>query len=223
MRVLYHLWLSPRCRAVRIALAEKKLEFTLEIENVWERNVDFLALNPAGDVPVLQQEDPEITVSDWRAICHYLEDLYPSPPLFPKDPIAKAETLRLVAWFDEKFSAEVTENLVGEKVMRRLLSMGTPHSGAIRAGKVNLRTHLDYISWLSDRRNWLAGETLSLADIMAGAQISCIDYVGDVPWEDFPKAKLWYAKLKSRPGFRGILRDHIPGIPPPLYYKDPDF
>jgi len=49
MRVLYHQSLSPFCRKVRITLAEKKLEFELRLEPVWERRAEFLALNPAGD------------------------------------------------------------------------------------------------------------------------------------------------------------------------------
>ena len=52
MRTLYHLWLCPFARKVRIVLAEKKLPFELEIEKVWERREEFLALNPAGEVPV---------------------------------------------------------------------------------------------------------------------------------------------------------------------------
>ena len=53
MRTLYHLWLHPFSRKVRLALAEKKLDFELKIEKTWERRTEFLAINPAGDVPVL--------------------------------------------------------------------------------------------------------------------------------------------------------------------------
>ena len=54
MRVLYHTTLSPFARKVRVVLAEKSLEFTLKLEKVWERRPEFLALNPAGEVPVLR-------------------------------------------------------------------------------------------------------------------------------------------------------------------------
>jgi len=57
MRTLFHLWLHPFSRKVRIALSEKKLGFELKIEKVWERRTEFLALNPAGDVPVLVEDD----------------------------------------------------------------------------------------------------------------------------------------------------------------------
>ena len=50
MRVLYHLWMSPQCRKVRIVLREKLLDFETRAENVLERRAEFLALNPAGDI-----------------------------------------------------------------------------------------------------------------------------------------------------------------------------
>ena len=71
--------------------------------------------------------------------------------------------------------------------------------------------------------NWLAGDDFSLADIAAAAHISCVDYLGDVPWSDYPGAHDWYARVKSRPSFRPLLADHIPGLPPPKHYADLDF
>ena len=68
-----------------------------------------------------------------------------------------------------------------------------------------------------------AGDTFSLADIAAGAHLSAVDYLGDVPWENFEAGKIWYARVKSRPSFRAILADHIPGEPPPRHYADLDF
>jgi len=222
MRVLYHLWLSPHCRKVRIVLAEKKLEFGLQTENTWQRRPEFLALNPAGEVPVLVEADGT-PIADSQAICEYLEDIAPDPPVLPADPVERAEARRIAAWFDRKFSAEVSENLVGEKIMKRFLKTGAPDSAAIRAGKQNIHYHLDYIGWLSERRNWLAGDALSIADIAAAAHRSAVDYLGDVPWDEHIPAKEWYVRIKSRPSFRAILADHLPGEPPPKHYADLDF
>ena len=130
---------------------------------------------------------------------------------------------RLVGWFDRKFNAEVTENLVTEKMMKRFLGLGEPDSAAVRAGHVNIHYHLDYIAYLLERRDWLAGNRMTLADIAAAAHLSAVDYVGDVPWTDHAAAKDWYARIKSRPSFRGLLADSIPGAPPPKHYADPDF
>lgn len=221
MRVLYHLPLSPFSRTVRLALAEKKLEFELRIERVWERRESFLALNPAGDVPVLV--DGETILVDSVAICEFLEETAAEPRLHGRDPHARAEVRRLVAWFDRKFNAEVTDNLVGEKVVKRLQRIGGPDTLAIRAGIMNIGYHLQYIGFLVERRNWLAGDALSYADLAAAAHLSCVDYLGDVPWSKYEEAKNWYARIKSRPSFRPLLADQIPGLLPAAVYANLDF
>ena len=222
MRILYHLWMSPQCRKVRVALLEKRLEFDLRAENVWERRDEFLALNPASDIPVLVETDGT-ALSGSDAICEFLDEVHAEPPLIGHQPIARAEVRRLVHWFDEKFNAEVTENLVGEKMTKRYLGKGGPSSKAVRAGHANIHSHLDYIGYLTERRTWLAGDDFSLADIAAAAHLSSIDYLGDVPWAEHEEAKDWYARIKSRPSFRSILEDNIPGAPPQKHYANLDF
>ncbi len=222
MRTLYHLWLSPFSRKVRLVLAEKDLTFHMEVEQTWERRREFLALNPTGEVPVLVELDNTV-LADSMAICEYLEEQTPEPNLIGMRPYDRAEVRRLVAWFDQKFNFEVTDKLVNEKVMKRFLGLGEPDSREIRAAQANIHTHLDYIAFLTDRRFWLAGEQMTLADITAAAHISSVDYLGDVPWADYKSAKNWYARIKSRPSFQGILADAIPGLPAPKHYADPDF
>lgn len=222
MRTLYHLWLHPFSRKVRIALTEKKLDFELQIEKIWERRTEFLAMNPAGDVPVIIEPDGT-TLANSMVICEYLEEVYPEVNLVGSDPIQRAETRRLVGWFDVKFNREVTDNLIGEKLMKRFLKLGEPHGPSIRAGHANIHYHLDYIGFLMERRNWLAGDYFSLADIAAAAHLSAIDYIGDVPWEEHQAAREWYARVKSRPSFRPLLEDRIPGFSPVDHYEDVDF
>ena len=222
MRVLYHLWLSPFSRTIRVVLKEKNLEFTLKAEKVWERRPEFLALNPAGEVPVLIEPDGTV-LAHVGAIAEFLDEVYREKILIGINPLDRAEIRRLVAWFDIKMNNEVTENLVGEKMMKRFLGLGQPNSSAIRAGHANLIHHLDYIGYLTERRRWLAGENFSLADITAAAHLSSLDYLGDVPWDDHEPAKEWYARIKSRPSFRPLLADHIPGAAPPAHYADLDF
>ena len=219
MRTLFHLWLHPFSRKVRLALAEKNLDFTLQIEKVWERRTEFLALNPAGDVPVLIEKDGT-TLANSQVICEYLEEVYPEVNLLGKDPVQRSETRRLVSWFDVKFNREVSENIVGEKLMKRFLKLGEPHGPAIRAGHANIHYHLDYIGFLTEKRKWLAGDAFSLADIAAAAHLSAIDYIGDVPWEEHRAARTWYEKIKERKSFAPLLEDRIPGFAPVAVYED---
>lgn len=222
MRTLYHLWLQPFSRKVRIALAEKQLDFEMKIEKFWERRTEFLAMNPAGDVPVLVEPDGT-TLTNSQVICEYLEDVYSDIDLLGKEPIQRAETRRLISWFDLKFNREVTENLVGEKLMKRFLKLGEPHGPSVRAGHANIHYHLDYIGFLTEKRNWLAGDSFSLADISAAAHLSAIDFIGDVPWDEHEAARDWYSRVKSRPSFQPLLQDHVPGFSPAKHYQDVDF
>jgi len=222
MRILYHLPLSPYARKVRLVLGEKRIPFELRIERVWERRDEFLELNAACTVPVLVEENG-LVLADSYAICEYLDEAYPDVPLLGRTLGERAEVRRLVAWFDGKFAREVTDNLLYEKQMKRLMGRGNPDAGALRAGYANLKPHLDYLGWLAETRIWLAGNSLSLADLAAAAHLSALDYIGDIDWSLNDAAKDWYARVKSRPAFRPLLADRVSGVNPPPHYPDLDF
>lgn len=226
MPTLFHQPMSPPCRTVRLALAEKNVAVELVEHRDWERDEAFLALNPAGEAPVLIVDD-ETVVSGMFPITEYLEETLRETPLISGDAATRAEVRRLVDWFGRKFAREVSDCLIYEKVVKRFLGVGDgggpPDMAAVRAALHNVRYHLDYISYLMEAHNWLAGDALSLADLTAAAHFSCLDYVGDVPWAQYPAAKEWYVRLKSRPSFRPLLADHVPGMPPPRAYANLDF
>ena len=181
MRILHHLPLSPFARKVRLVLNEKRLPFEPKIERVWERRIEFLEINPAGQVPVLV-EDNGLVVPDSGVICEYLEETYPDVPLLGRTLGERVEIRRLVAWFDGKFASEVTRNLVGEKHTKRLMGRGEPDAAALRAGYANLKFHMEYLGWLAETRKWLAGPSLSLADFAAAAHLSSLALNGDLDW-----------------------------------------
>jgi glutathione S-transferase len=222
VRILHHLPLSPFSRKIRLALAEKRIPFDLRVERVWERREEFLAMNPAGTVPVLQEENG-LTIADSYAIAEYLDEAYPDTPLLGRTLKERVEVRRLVAWFDVKFQAEVSRNLLYEKQMKHLMGRGNPDAAAIRAGYQNLKPHLEYLGWLAESRPWLAGGSLSLADLTAAAHLSALDYIGDMDWSLNEAAKDWYARVKSRPAFRPLLGDRVSGVTPPEHYADLDF
>jgi glutathione S-transferase len=221
MNRLYHYPLSPFSRKVRLCLAEKKIEVELVEERYWEQSPEFLRRNPAGMIPVLKYGN--LMMSESQAICEYLEETNPTPPLLPRDPEGRYEVRRLVSWFDGKFNEEVTTKLLGERVFRKIKGNGYPDSANVKAGAKAIKFHLDYMAWLLDKRRWLAGNEMTLADFAAAAHLSCLDYISDVDWNRSEVVKDWYAKIKSRPAFRSILADQIPGFRPPAHYADLDF
>jgi glutathione S-transferase len=218
---LYHFALSPFCRKVRLSLAEKRLEVELVEERYWERDADFLRRNPAGKVPVLRIDSQMLSES--AAICEFLEEKYPDPPLMPRSPEGRYEVRRIVSWFDDKFHNEVTSKLLYERLHKKLMGRGYPDSTNVKSGAKAIKMHLDYMGWLLDQRRWLAGDVLTLADFAAAAHLSALDYISDVDWNRNATVKDWYAKIKSRPAFRSLLADQVPGFPPPAHYADLDF
>lgn len=222
MRYLFHLPLSPFCRKVRLALAEKRLPFELRLEKTWEQREAYLELNPAGTVPTLQ-EDNGFAIAGSGVICEYLDEAYPDTPLLGTTLAERVEVRRLVAWFDEKFDREVTRNLTGEKYLKRVTGRGQPDAAALRAGYAALRGHLDHLGWLAEHRPYLAGANVSLADFAAAAHLSVLDFTGDVDWVRNDAAREWYARIKSRPSFRPLLTDRVAGMTPPEHYANLDF
>ncbi len=230
MAKLYHFPLCAFSRRIRLALGEYGREAELMEERLWEQRQPFYALNPAGAIPVFVDDD-ETVVAGTEACGEYLDETRDrdrtQTSLIGETPAERAETRRLVAWFDIKFHSEVTLNLVYEKIDRRYMRAnqggGAPDMGAVRAGKENIKYHLDYIGHLIEDRNWLGGDRLGHADLAAAAHLSCIDYLGDVPWERNDAARGWYTRIKSRPSFRPLLADHLTGMPPPAIYADLDF
>ena len=221
MRLLYHLPLSPYARKVRLVLTEKRLAFELRTEKPWDRRPDYLKVNPSGTVPTLMDED--LAVPDSSVICEYLEEAYPDTPLLGRTLAERVEVRRLVAWLDGQFAQEVTRHLYGEKIVKRMSGAGQPNASALRVGFLNLKTHLSYIGWLAETRKWLGGSAISLADMAAAAHLSTLDFCGDVDWSVSQPARDWYARMKSRPSFRPILADRVPGVIPPEHYADLDF
>jgi len=221
MNRLFHVPLSPFCRKVRLVMGEKRLEVELVEERYWEQDPDFLRRNPAAKVPVLKMDGK--MMADSNAIVEYLEEKYPDPALMPRDPDGRYEVRRLVAWFDDKFHHEVTAKLLYERVNRKLMGAGYPDSSNVKAGAKAIKYHLDYMHWLLDHRRWLAGDVMTLADFTAAAHLSALDYISDVDWNRSAVVKDWYATIKSRPAFRAVLADQVPGFPPPAHYADLDF
>jgi glutathione S-transferase len=228
MAKLLHFPVDPFCRRIRVALGEYDCGVEVIEERPWENRASFVALSPAGILPVFIDDDGFAAIGI-EAVSEYLDETRGSEAttLVGVTAAERAETRRLVAWFDGKFHAEVSGPVLTEKVIRRFVPRevggGAPDMARVRRGLAMVREHLDFIGDLAEQRNWLAGERLSAADLAAAAHLSALDYLGDVPWQENASAKAWYQRIKCRPSFRPLLADHIRGMPPPRLYADLDF
>lgn len=229
MLTLFHHPMFAACRFVRLAFGEYGEELVLIEEKPWARRKEFLALNPAATLPVLLAEGDQPIVGA-AVIAEYLDEtrgvLKRERRLFAEDPIDRAEIRRLVDWFLSKMETEVTRHLVRERALKSEMAApngGAPDAAAIRAARANIRQHMKYVNWLAGTRNWLAGGRITYADLAAAAALSVLDYLGEIDWTEYPAARDWYSKVKSRPAFRPLLGDRVRGLTPVSHYADLDF
>ena len=230
MPTLYHHPMSAASRFVRLILAEYGFQTELAEEQPWENRRDFLALNPAGTLPVYV-DDSMRALCGASIISEYLDEthgvLKRDRRLLAEDPFQRAEIRRLTEWFLEKMEQDVTHLLVRERVfklhMPPTLGGGAPDSKILRNSRANIRQHMKYLSWLAGSRTYLAGDRLSYADLAAAACLSVLDYMGEINWAEAPQAKEWYQRLKSRPSFRPLLAERVRGVTPVSHYADLDF
>ncbi|MFL4995345.1 MAG: glutathione S-transferase family protein [Microvirga sp.] len=230
MAILHSYPFCPQSRFARLIFAELGLEPEMVEEKPWDRRIPYLEINPAGNLPLFI-DDNGLVVAGPMSLAEYLdetrgEDLR-DRRFLPRDLAPRIEVRRLLDWFLVKFHGEVSDYLATEKIYKRFtpieLGGGPPDMGTIRAAQTNVRYHLKYIGFLISKRNWLAGDQMTYADLAAAAHLSVVDYLGDVPWDEDETAKHWYARIKSRPSFRALLADRVPGMAPAEHYDDLDF
>ena len=213
MRRLVQLLLSPPSRFARLLIAEKRL------------TCDCLAPeDTAGHLPVFVELDGSRHQGLW-AIVDHLEGSYPDQPLTPEDDAARAESLRVLDWAMGPFLESVTKRIVYERASQRYTgstARRAPDMEIVRAGREVLRAALADIGAMAERNGCLASRDCTLGDLAIGAHLSALDYFGEVPWSEFPAVAEWYMRIKSRPSFRTLLADRVPGQPPVSHYADLD-
>ncbi|WP_336288069.1 MULTISPECIES: glutathione S-transferase family protein [unclassified Bartonella] len=230
MLTLFHSPLSSASRFIRLILGEYNITTQLIEEHEWARRHEFLALNPAGNVPVLLAEH-ETPLSGATVISEYLDEtrgsLQQRNKFFPENPLDRAEVRRLNDWFLNKFENEAIRHIVRERIYKREMPIaiggGAPDSQILRNARANILPHMNYLNWLCASRDWLVNSALSYADLAAAASISVLDFLGEIDWEQSPAAKDWYMRIKSRPSFRPLLTDRVRGIAASTHYADLDF
>ena len=214
MRKLIHLTLSPASRLARLLVGEKRLACDpVQPEDVLAHLPCFIDLDGTR-------------VTGLWAIVDHLEGTYPDQPLMPDEPAARGEALRWLDWAMGPLHDQVTRRIVFEKGAQRYTGApqrNAPDMNVIRQGREALRAALKTLGEAVEARGNLAARECTIADFAAAAHLSTLDYFGEVPWTEYPLAAEWYGRIKSRPSFRTLLGDRVPGQPPTSSYAELDF
>ena len=214
MRKLIHLTLSPGSRLVRLLVGEKRLTCD-----------PVLADDALAHLPAFTDLDGTTVTGLW-AIVDHLEGAYSEHPQMPEDPSARAEALRWLDWAMGPLHDQVTRRILFEKGAQRYTGAPqrlAPDMNTIRLGREALRGVLKTLGEAAEARGNLAARDCTIADLAVAAHLSSLDYFGEVPWTDYPHTAEWYGRIKSRPSFRTLLGDRVPGQPPTASYAELDF
>ena len=220
MNKLFHYFLCPSSRFIRIILIEKKIDFDLFIEDYSNPTEDYLFKNPAGFFPVLNTSFNENIVGS-LVIIEYLKNLNLPPALMIKK--NENEIRRLLFWFETSFKNEVIIPLLKEKVFKRFEKNSMPNSHTIRSARANLKYHMQYFNYLIKDNDFFIDDKLSYVDLFYGASLTVLDYINELNFYDLEKLKNLYSAIKSRPSFKKILIDRVVGVNPHSDYLKLDY
>ena len=227
---LYYFPICPFCRKIRFILALNEVENCYyRIENFWEKREKFCKINPGGDVPVLaiQRDDfdgkKSMVLWGQNTILDYLRNKYPVHTLLSVHPDERAKIMKYNEFFDSKFYNDVTKPILEERVYTFYKKRRMSNIDIIKLARINLDEYLRFVERILQRRDYIAATFFSLADLSLAAQISSLDYLGEIDWAMYPILKDWYIPIKCKPAFRDILYDIIADFRPSPWYRELDF
>jgi glutathione S-transferase len=196
---------SAYVRKARVVLAEKKLDYVFELENVWAPETKIAAANPLGKVPCLVMEDGS-TMFDSRVIAEYLDTLTPVCKLLPANSRDRANVKAREALADGVLDAAVLAYL--ERTWRPADQQSQAWI-ARQMGKVH--GGLKVMSDMLGEQPFCMGIHYTLADVAVGCTLGWLAFrFPDIDWRgDYPNLARLFDKLSERPSFK----DSAPNLP----------
>lgn len=203
---LYDCKTAPSPRRARILIAEKGIEVpTVQVDLGSGEHLSeaFRKINPWCTVPVLALDDGT-TISEVIAVCRYIEELHPEPPLLGRDPKEKA----LVAMWDHHL--EIDGFLAVAEALRnaspRMQGRAIPGfaevaqiPALIERGKARVQR---FFAALDDRlkeSEFVAGDRYTMADITAQVTVDFAAWIKLAPAPEHVHARRWHEAVSRRP------------------------
>jgi glutathione S-transferase len=193
---LYDFPMSPRARKVRIVLAEKGLQYekvTVDITKGEQKKPEYLAVNPYGKVPALQ--DNGTTVYESSIIMEYLNDKYPTPPLLPAEPGQRARARILMHFGDTQYDGALA-SIVGEVFFK---PKGQGDQNVIAKAKQDVTACFERLEKELGNNDYLLGSGFTLADVCF---VTWAPLFGPLQVEvpsQCAKVTAWLNRMKERP------------------------
>jgi glutathione S-transferase len=213
--IVYGGSVSPFVRKVRVMLAEKGVEYTLEQVNPFTPPPDFLAISPLKRIPVLRDTDrPEPnTLPDSSIICDYVEHKYPKPPLYPADPFERARALWYEEYADSVMASNIGAGLFFERVVKKMMRGQTDEAICQKTLTEKLPPLFDHLEHEVGTKEFLAGGSFSIADISIGTMFVNFEHAGEkLDAKRWPKLSAYVGKIHARPSFKALIAEETPFV-----------
>jgi len=205
MLKIYGALLSPFVRKVRCVLSEKQVAYELVATNPFDKSSEFLRRSPLGRIPALEDEQGR-PLADSTVIAEYLEERFPTPALFPRDPYDRAR----VRWFDEYADGGMAPSLTAKVFFQRVISAKLIKGGCdetiVQSALKDLPTFLGYLEGELAAREYLVADTFTLADVSVACQLVNLRHAGvAVDATQFPRVAAWFERVVARPSLQALV------------------
>ena len=212
--IVYGSNISPFVRKVRVALAEKGLEYKLEQINPFAPPPDFLIISPLKRIPAFRDTslpEPNNHLADSSIICDYLEQKFPKPALYPSDPYLRARAL----WFEEYADSIVATNIGGglffERIVKKFMRRPTDESVCQLTLTEKLPPLFDYLEKEIGTNDWFVANAFSIADISVATMFVNFEHAGELlDAARWPKLSAFVKRAHARPSFKAVIEEEKP-------------
>jgi glutathione S-transferase len=213
--IIYGGSISPFVRKVRVFLAEKGVEYKLEQISPFKPPPEFLAISPLKRIPVLRDTDqPEPnTLPDSSVICDYLEHKFPTPPLYPKDPMRRARALWYEEYADSILAQTIGPGLFFERVVKKMMRGQPDEAMCERTLNEKLPPLFDYLEAEVGKRSYLVGDSFTIADISVCTMLVNFDHAGEtLDATRWPQLSAYKNGIHGRPSFKALIDEETPFV-----------
>ncbi|HEV7158873.1 MAG TPA: glutathione S-transferase family protein [Caulobacteraceae bacterium] len=193
--------IGPNPRVVKMFLAEKGLEIErvpIDLMAGENRQSAYGAVNPSGTLPALEI-DEGLILAEITAICEYLEELHPNPPLIGSTPVQRAETRMWTRRIDLGIVEPMTNGFRYSEGLRLFQSRIRCMPQAADDLKTIAQEKLSWLDRLIAGREWIVGDRFTLADILLYCFLDFGASVGQRLNPDNHNIASWFERAKSRP------------------------
>jgi len=213
--VIYGSTVSPFVRKVRVVMAEKGVEYTLDPVNPFGAPPEFAEISPLKRILAFRDTDvPEPnTLCDSSVICDYLEHKFPSPALYPSDPFQRARALWYEEYADSVLAQAIGRGFFFERVVKKIMRAPVDEELCQKTLTETLPPLFDYLEKEIGSKDYLAGDMFSIADITVCTMLVNFEHAGgavdDARW---PKLAAYVKRIHARPSFTAFIDEERPYI-----------